>query len=134
MAISMNLWSIDENKSLNLIPKSKIELEEQLESWIIDDPTILDLDFMILGRQVHTDHGGYIDILGMNREGDIIIIELKRHKTPRDVVAQCLDYASWVSDLNYGKITDIHKKYTGKNIENEYQTEMMIYVMENEMA
>ncbi len=122
MAISMNLWSIDEKKSLNLIPKSKIELESQLEDWIIDDPTTLDLDFIILGRQVHTDHGGYIDILGMNREGDLIIVELKRNKTPRDVVAQCLDYASWVSDLNYGKITEIHKKYTGKNIEEEYQS------------
>jgi RecB family endonuclease NucS len=50
---------------------------------------------MILGRQVHTEHDGYIDILGLNKDGDLVIVELKRNKTPRDVIAQCLDYASW---------------------------------------
>jgi hypothetical protein len=31
--------------------------------------------------------------------GSIIVIELKKHKTPRDVVAQSIDYAAWVEGL-----------------------------------
>jgi hypothetical protein len=117
----MNLWSIGKDKSLKPVSKSKLNFENDIENWIIDDPTILDLDLMILGRQVHTDHGGYIDILGINKDGDLVIVELKRNRTPRDVIAQCLDYASWVSELSYEQIIDLHKKYSGINLEESYQ-------------
>ncbi|MBU2630384.1 MAG: hypothetical protein KKE61_17365, partial [Proteobacteria bacterium] len=81
----------------------------------------LNSDLMIIGRQIHTDFGGYIDILALDADGDLAIIELKRDKTPRDVVAQCLDYASWISELNYNRITDLYKKYNGKNLSDQYQ-------------
>jgi RecB family endonuclease NucS len=40
--------------------------------------------------------GGRIDLLCINGDGDIVIVELKRDKTPREITAQALDYASWV--------------------------------------
>ena len=121
MAISMSLWSIGKDRSLKSVSKSKLNFENDLENWIIKDPTILDLDLMILGWQVHTDYGGYIDILGLNKDGDLVVVELKRNKTPRDVIAQCLDYASWVSDLSYEQIIELHKKYTGNILEDSFQ-------------
>jgi hypothetical protein len=121
MAISMNLWRIGKDKTLQSALKSKLNFENELETWICQDPTILDLDLMVLGRQVHTDHGGYIDILGLNKDGDLVIIELKRNKTPRDVIAQCLDYASWVNDLSYEQIVDLYEKSTGKSLQDAYQ-------------
>ena len=33
--------------------------------------------------------------------GDLVILELKRDRTPRDIVAQALDYASWVQGLGH---------------------------------
>jgi hypothetical protein len=121
MAISMSLWSIGKDRSLKSVSKSKLNFENDLENWIIKDPTILDLDLMILAWQVHTDYGGYIDILGLNKDGDLVVVELKRNKTPRDVIAQCLDYASWVSDLSYEQIIELHKKYTGNILEDSFQ-------------
>jgi hypothetical protein len=118
----MNLWSINKDKTLTSIPNSKVNLENQLEDWIVNEPIILNLDMMVVGRQIHTYYGGYIDILGLNRDGDLIIIELKKNKTPRDVVAQCLDYASWVCDLNYEQILELHKKHTGKDLGDSYQS------------
>lgn len=41
-------------------------------------------------------------------DGSVIIIELKRHKTPRDVIAQAIDYASWVVDIDDSKLVDIY--------------------------
>jgi RecB family endonuclease NucS len=38
-------------------------------------------------------------VLGLDSEGVLHILELKRDRTPRDVVAQALDYASWVQEL-----------------------------------
>ena len=118
----MYLWSVDGNKSLKPIPKSKLTLESHLEDWITNDPSMLDLDLLIIGRQVYTDHGGNIDVLAMNRDGDMVVIELKKDRTPRDVVAQCLDYASWVNDLNYDRISETHKKHMEKDLGESYQS------------
>ena len=121
MTITMNLWSVD-NGELKEILKSRVALEAQLEKWVYNDPSLLNLDILIIGKQVHTAFGGYIDILAINREGDLVVIELKRDKTPRDIVAQCLDYASWVSDLGFEEIGEIFKKYEGKNIAEEFSS------------
>ena len=40
---------------------------------------------------------------------------MKRDKTPRDISAQTLDYASWVKDLSNDKITEIANRYLGEN-------------------
>jgi hypothetical protein len=67
-------------------------------------------------RQVGTFYGGRIDLLGINSEGNLVILELKKDKTPRNVVAQTLDYASWVKDLTYLEIEAIAFKYLNKNL------------------
>lgn len=115
----MNLWAVD-NGSLKEINTSRIDLENQLEEWIYNDPSILNLDILIIGRQVHTQFGGYIDLLGINRDGDLVVIELKRDKTPRDIVAQCLDYASWVCDLGFEEITALYHEKTRKDLSESF--------------
>ena len=50
--------------------------ERLIESWVAEDPALLGLDAMIIGRQVATDHGKYIDLLALDRSGGIVIIEL----------------------------------------------------------
>lgn len=55
---------------------------------------------MVVGRQVTTAFGKLIDLLAVDAEGNLTVVELKRDRTPREVVAQVLDYASWVEVLN----------------------------------
>jgi hypothetical protein len=40
-----------------------------------------------------------------------VIIELKKDKTPRDITAQVLDYATWIKDLSNNNITEIANAY-----------------------
>jgi len=113
MPQDIKIWEIAEEDKLKEIPRSKLNLEERLENWIEQDVSMISDDLLIIGRQVQTDFGGIIDLLCLDRNGDIVILELKRDKTPREVTAQALDYASWVSDLSNERITEIANSYLG---------------------
>lgn len=78
--------------------------ESLIEDWVEADPSLLGLDALIVGRQVPTDHGKFIDLMAMDATGSLIIIELKKDRTPREIVAQVLDYASWVRTLSTPEI------------------------------
>jgi len=97
--------------TLSEIESSKLDLEERLEKWLEKDISILSSDLLVIGRQVETDYGGCIDLLCLNADGDTVIVELKRDKTPREITAQVLDYASWVRNLSHKQIEQLADVY-----------------------
>jgi hypothetical protein len=110
-----SLWRIDADNLVAINP-SALDTERNLEDWIERNPSMLDQDLLIIGRQVKTDHGGVIDLLGVDSTGAIAVIELKKDKTPREIVPQVLDYASWVSGLKTPDISRIAEQYLkGRN-------------------
>jgi len=111
MPEDIRLWKITEGDTLKEINGSKLNDEGRLEKWLEGDISTVRDDLLVIGRQVGTDFGGWIDLLCLNREGDLVIVELKRDKTPREVTAQTLDYASWAKDLSNEKITEIANDY-----------------------
>src|SRR5665811_123087 len=100
MALEVGLWRAD-GSSLTRLSPSGIALESQLEDYIEADHTLLGERLLLIGRQVPTAHGGFIDLLAVDGDGVVRVIELKRDKTPRNVVAQILDYGSWVAELSH---------------------------------
>lgn len=131
MTINMNLWKVEAN-GLKEVSRSKLDKEDRLEKWIEQDISILDLDLLLIGRQVPTPYGGRIDLLAMDSDANLIILELKKDKTPRDVVAQALDYASWVKDLSYKEIESIVLKYLDKSLA-EVFTERFLMALPEEL-
>ena len=107
MPIEFGLWRMDGGEFQRL-SSSRLDDEARLERLLITDPDMLGRDLLIVGQQVRTASGKRLDLLGIDVDGNLHIIELKRDRTPRDVVAQALDYASWVRGLDYGDIVDIY--------------------------
>lgn len=114
MSLEIRLWEIGHDKRLNEIETKGLDLEERLEDWIEEKISVLSNDILLIGRQIQTDFGGVIDLLGLNGNGDVVLIELKRAKTPREITAQVLDYATWVKDLSNEYCTQIAEKYLSK--------------------
>ena len=87
--------------------------ESVLEDWLeVNHNGILEEGrVMIIGRQVQTDLGGSIDLLGFDREGNVVVVELKRDRTPRDVVAQALAYAAYAERLDVDALAGILREY-----------------------
>lgn len=120
MPIEVGLWKV--NDDIEKIGYQRIESERKLEEILEKDLSILDDKLLPIGRQIATDHGKYLDLLAINDDGDIVIIELKRDRTPREVVSQTLDYASWVQDLTFDRIKEIYKENNnGKTLEQAYE-------------
>lgn len=112
MGAEIKLWQIAD-ETLNPIDSSGLDLESRLEEWLYKDIGLVNDDLLVIGKQVATAHTGSIDLLAMDADGNLVILELKRDKTPRDVVAQTLDYASWVKTLRYDDVEQIAAKFLG---------------------
>ena len=111
MAEDIRLWEILNGDNLKELKKGKLDLEERIENWLEKDNSLIANDLLVIGRQISTDFEGIIDLLCLDLRGDIVIVELKRDKTPREITAQVLDYASWVKDLSNERITEIANEY-----------------------
>jgi hypothetical protein len=101
--------------------RKALDFEEKIERWVAEDLSLIGVDGMVIGQQVDTDHGKRIDILAMDRDGNLIIVELKRDKSPRDIVAQVLDYASWVCHLSTSDVHDLAFAKTGRALAETYR-------------
>jgi hypothetical protein len=112
MPLELGVWRIDQD--LTRINVSSLDQEERLEEFLDKDIIIASPYWMVVGRQVHTDYGKYIDLLAIDRDGNLIVLELKKKKTPREIVAQLLDYASWVNELKDDDIAGIYENYNKK--------------------
>ncbi len=114
------IWKIY-NSDLRELLKTTPAIEKQLEDWIEKDVSIISPNLILIGRQVTTDFGGAIDLLAIDRAGNVVVIELKKEKTPRNVVAQVLDYASWISELPPERISEIARDYLKKSLEDAFR-------------
>ncbi len=110
MPIEFGLWRMD-GDGFTRLSASQLDDESRLEELIVEDPAMLGRDLLIVGQQVRTESGNRLDLLGIDVDGDLHLIELKRDRTPRDVVAQTLDYASWVQDLRYEDLVTIYEDF-----------------------
>jgi hypothetical protein len=107
MAEEIRVWQIDQQDALTEVKRSKLNLESRIEQWLSNDIALLSPDLLVIGQQVPTAWGGFIDLLCLDANGKLVIVELKRDRTPREVTAQALDYASWAKDLDIEQIDAI---------------------------
>jgi len=110
MPIKHAIWIVGE-KPVPL-PQARIASEQLLEDMIEKGLGILSDNWMLIGRPEITPFGGRTDLLAIDPNGDLVLIELKRHRTPREIVAQALDYAAWVDQLTSDKIAQIYQRYS----------------------
>ena len=120
MPIQHAIWQVGQQPTQ--LTSSKLASEALLEDMIVRDPRILSPEWMLVGRQEITTFGGRIDLLAIAPDGSLVLVELKRDRTPREIVAQALDYASWVAELGAEHITQIYARFKpGQSLEADFK-------------
>jgi len=129
MVDEVRMWEVGNDDKLTEVGRSKLDLEARIQTWVAADISVLDPKLLVIGKEVETAFGKFIDLLCMDCDGNLVIVELKRDKTPREVVAQALDYGSWVKNLEAEKIREIAANYfkgcgtkeTGADLESAFR-------------
>ena len=120
MPIQHSVWRVGDSPTR--LPETALPSEQILEKMIVAAPEILSDQWMIIGRQENTGYGGRIDLLAIAPDGTLILIELKRGRTPREVVAQAIDYATWLESLDTDEIKRIYARFApGHDLASDFQ-------------
>jgi hypothetical protein len=114
------MYQIDKNQNQiqKLEEKSFSELgfkeREHLQEWIAKDPSCLaDEELLIIQKEFAGFHETRerLDLLALDKQGNLVIIENKLDDSGRDVTWQVIKYASYCSSLSKDDVKDIYQKY-----------------------
>jgi hypothetical protein len=86
---------------------------KHLQEWIAGSPECLGEDLLIIQKEFDgfDETKERLDLLALDKDGQLVVIENKLDDSGRDVVWQALKYASYCSALTRGKIVDLYRGY-----------------------
>lgn len=89
---------------------------EHLQEWIANNPSCLNEELLIIQKEFDgfNDTSERLDLLAIDKQGNLVIIENKLDDTGRDVTWQVLKYSSYCSTLNGSQIIAIFNQYLSK--------------------
>lgn len=99
----IKLWQLEGSRATPLASNNRLESEHLFEETLVENPSLLLEGLTLVGRQTPTD-GGRLDLLGVDPDGKLAVFELKRGTLSRDAVAQVIDYASHLDDMDLGDL------------------------------
>lgn len=93
-----------------------------LQEWLAHHPNALGEELLIIQKEFDgfDDTRERLDLLALDKYGNLVIIENKLDDSGRDVVWQALKYASYCATLTKAQIVEIYQQYLEKqNINND---------------
>jgi hypothetical protein len=105
------------NRIQKINEKSFTELgfkeRENLQEWIANNSTALGEELLFIQKEFDgfDNTRERLDLLALDKEGNIVVIENKLDDTGRDVTWQVLKYASYCASLSKQQIKEIYQSY-----------------------
>ena len=94
---------------------SELNLRERdhLQEWLANQPDALGEELLVIQKEFDgfEETRERLDLLALDKEGNLVIIENKLDDSGRDVVWQALKYTAYVSSLTKTQIVDIYQQY-----------------------
>ena len=107
----------DSNKLIKVEKRTfkSLGLDERhnLQEWIAKEPSSLGEDLLIIQKEFDgfADTKERLDLLAIDKSGNLVIIENKLDDSGKDVTWQAIKYASYCSSLSKSDVIDIYQKY-----------------------
>ena len=116
MKTDIGIWTVDPGSRAGskLRVTDRVETEEMLEDVLVANPDMLMSGLTLVGRQVPVETG-FVDLVGIDEDGRLVVFELKREKLTRAAVAQVLDYCTYLETLSDSEIGTLLAERSGKD-------------------
>ena len=94
----------------------RIREREDLQAALRDKIDVIAPDTLIISEEFSewSEGARRIDLLGIDKQANLVVIELKRDETGAHMELQALRYAAMVSTLTFKKAVEIYQKYLKK--------------------
>jgi hypothetical protein len=128
----MYLINKNENRISKIEEKSFSELgfreRNHLQEWLANNPEALGEEILIIQKEFNgfDDTNERLDLLGLDKQGNLIIIENKLDDSGKDVTWQSIKYASYCSTLTKEQIIRIYQEYLKKQSTGESAEEILV--------
>ena len=117
----MPIYRIDDNK---IVPIQSTTFKEQgllersdLQALLKTRIDAISPDTLVVAEEFSDweDSRRSIDLLGIDKDANLVVIELKRTESGDHMELQALRYAAMISTLTFDKLVDIYKRYSSEN-------------------
>ena len=127
-----------EQNSITKVPtKTFSELgfkeREHLQEWLAKNPEALGEELLIIQKEFSgfNDTNERLDLLALDKQGNLVVIENKLDDTGKDVTWQALKYASYCSSLSKNQVKEIYQSYLDKLGVDEKAEENLVEFFDN---
>lgn len=116
------------NRIIRLQAKRFAELDfketQNLQEWLAHQPDALGEELLIIQKEFDGFAGTRerLDLLALDKSGNLVVIENKRDDSGKDVVWQALKYASYCANLTKSQIVEIFQQH----LKGDYNAEDLI--------
>jgi hypothetical protein len=96
---------------------SDLYLKERfdIQEWISNTPKILGEELLIIAKELTLPSGKRLDLLAVDKDGALVIIELKRDESGSGVEWQAIKYASYCASFSQDDIYNHFAEYLGSS-------------------
>lgn len=92
--------------------ENQLKEREHIEEWIRKDPEILGEELLIIAHEYDRfEVNERLDLLALDKEGNVVVIEVKRDTTGSGVDFQALKYVSYCARLTPIDILELYAEY-----------------------
>lgn len=107
---NIHIFEETDFKSNNVLERNHIE------DWVIKNPEILGEELYILSNEYDKFNktSERLDVLALDKQGNLVIIELKRDDSGKDVELQAIKYAAYCSTITVEEILNLNREYLKK--------------------
>ena len=108
MIAPMYKVNAEDRQLIPLIPKSFGDLgvmeRFDIQEWIEKTPSILGQELLLIAKELPLPSGIRLDLLAIDKQANLVVIELKRDESGRDVEWQAIKYTSYCSTFSQDEI------------------------------
>lgn len=127
----ISLYEETDLKSHNILER------QDIEKWVENYPDILGEELLVITTEYDKfdKTNERLDVLAIDKEGKLVIIELKRDDSGKNVELQAIKYAAYCSTLTLKDIVELYQQYESKknkSIDYEKAKRQIIDFIEND--